>query len=154
MEMISVPTAMTLTGWSESTFRRRVADGSIVRARETEGNGRSMVEFDAIKPFISIPLQDGDLQVIKNADAGNAEAQTDLAILFLEAKRFKTAVYWLNLSQKQDYSSAMYYLGCCYLEGNGVPQDKNLSLMWLAKAAAYGHVFAQGRIDAMREKGA
>ena len=108
-----------------------------------------MVAFDAIKPHIFISFQEEDVNLIKNADKGNAEAQTDLALLFLIEKKFKSAIYWLRLSEKQDYASAMYYLGRCYLEGSGVPQDRNLSLMWFAKAAAYGHLIAQGRINAM-----
>lgn len=149
MEMISVSTAMSLTGWSESTFRRRISGGSLSCIREAEGNGRSMVAFEAIKPHIFISLQEDDDDLIRHADKGSPEAQTDLALLFLSEKKFKNAIYWLRLSEKQDYASAMYYLGRCYLEGSGVPQDRNLSLMWFAKAAAYGHVIAQGRINAM-----
>lgn len=150
--MISVSTAMTLTEWSESTFRRRIADGSVVRMRESEGNGRSMVAFEAIHPHISIELEEGDAPLIKNADIGDAEAQTDLALLFLKAEKFKAAVYWLNLSEKQNYAAAMYYLGYCYQDSLGVPQDINLSLMWFAKSAACGHVLAQGRINAISGK--
>lgn len=38
----------------------------------------------------------------------------------------------------------MQWLGHCYVNGKGVAKDANLGMMWIAKAAALGHVIAQG----------
>jgi TPR repeat protein len=111
-----------------------------------------MVDLDSVKPHICIPLDEGDIALIKSADAGDAEAQTDLALLFLAANKFKSAIFWLELAIKKDYANAMYYLSRCYIDGNGVAQDENMGLMWLSKAAVYGSVIAQGLMQAVRKK--
>jgi TPR repeat protein len=43
----------------------------------------------------------------------------------------------------------MQWLGHCYINGKGVQKDENLGVMWLAKAAALGHVIAQGQMNGL-----
>ena len=152
MDFISIASAMTLTTWSESTIRRRIADGKLIRKLEACTNGRSMVDLDSIQAHIELKLGEGDLALILAADAGDDQAQTDLALLFLQAGNVKGALYWLELAIKQDNASAMYYLGICHIEGKGVVQDENLGLMWISKAAVHGHLIAQGMLQSMRGK--
>lgn len=152
MQLISIASATTLTEWSESTFRRRIADGALKREFESGPSGRAMVSFEAIRPHVCIPLEDEEVALIKNADSGNAEAQNDLALLFLSNKKPRGAIYWLELAAKQEYPDAMHWLGRCHLDGNGVLQDENLGMMWLAKAAAGGHIVSQAQMQAMRDK--
>jgi hypothetical protein len=148
--LIGVAAAATLTEWSESTVRRRIADGSITA--ENGGNGRLMLCVDSIKPHLSIPIKEEEIALIAAAETGHAEAQNDLALIFLANQRSKSAIYWLDLAAKQAYPDAMHWLGRCYIEGNGVPKDENMGMMWLAKAAARGHVISQGQMEAMRNK--
>jgi hypothetical protein len=152
VQLISIASAITLTEWSESTFRRRIADGSLKREFETGPSGRAMVSFDAIKPHACIPLENEDFALIKDADSGNAEAQNDLALLFLAKHTPRGAIYWLELAARQEYPDAMHWLGRCHLDGNGVLQDDNLGMMWLAKAAARGHTISQVQMQAMRDR--
>jgi hypothetical protein len=152
LQLISIASAITLTEWSESTFRRRIADGYLTREVEQGPGGRAMVSFDAIRPHICIPLEDEDVPLIKDADAGDAEAQNDLALLFLANNKPRAAIYWLELAAKQEYPDAMHWLGRCHIDGNGVLQDENLGMMWLAKAAAQGHAISQAQMEAMRDK--
>lgn len=152
LEFISIATAMTLTKWSESTIRRRIADGSLTRKLEPGVNGRSMVDLDSIKAHIDLALGEDELGLVQAADAGNSEAQTDLALIFLSAKNAKGALYWLELAIKQDNAAAMYHLGVCHIEGNGVPKDENLGLMWISKAAVHGHLIAQGQMQTLRTR--
>lgn len=152
LEFISVGTAISLTEWSESTFRRRIAEGSVRRKLEPGVNGRSMVDVDSIQPHICIPLDEDDIALVKSADAGDPEAQTDLALLFLAADKTKSAMYWLELAAKKDYANAMYYMSLCHIDGKGVPQDENLGLMWLSRAAVHGSVIAQDYMKALRDK--
>lgn len=152
MQLISIASATTLTEWSESTFRRRIADGSLKREFESGPSGRAMVSLEAIWPHISIPLEDDDVPLIKDADSGSAEAQNDLALLFLANKKPRGAIYWLELAAKQEHPDAMHWLGRCHLEGNGVLQNDNLGMMWLAKAAVRGHIVSQAQMQAMRDK--
>ena len=45
-----------------------------------------------------------------------------------------------------------YLLGRCHIDGNGVLQDENIGIMWLAKAAAHGHAVSQAQMQAMLDK--
>ena len=40
-------------------------------------------------------------------------------------------------------AEAQYYLGACYLLGDGIPEDKAEAVKWLHKSAEQGHVKAQ-----------
>ena len=47
---------------------------------------------------------------------------------------------------------AMHNLAKLYFQGCGVEKDENTALMWLAKAAAYGHVIAEQQMLALRQR--
>ena len=150
MQHVSLQAATTLTEWSERTIRRRLADGSLKCAADNGAHYKTMICFDSIKPDLCIALDPDDIKLLKAADGGDAKAQNDLALLFLEHNKQKSAVYWLELAAKQNFTDAMHLLGCCYLEGNGLPKDDNLAIMWIAKAASLGHSIAQAQIQSMR----
>ena len=149
MHYVSLQAATTLTGWSERTLRRRIADGTLKCANGDEASYKTMISFDSIKNDICIALEPDAVEIIKSADAGDAQAQNELALLFLENNKPKSALYWLELSAKQDFADAMHWLGRCYLEGNGLPKDNNLALMWIAKAASLGHPIAIAQIESI-----
>ena len=150
MQHLSLQAATTLTEWSVRTIRRRLADGTLQCAAENEAYYKTMICFDSIKHDICIALTPDDIELIKSADAGDADAQNDLALLFLENDKPKSAVYWLELAAKQQVSDAMHLLGCCYLEGKGLTKDDNLAMMWIAKAASLGHTIALAQIQLIR----
>ena len=150
MQHVSLQAATTLTDLSVRTIRRRLADGSLQCAADNEAYYKTMICFDSIKHDICIALTPNDIELIKSADAGDAAAQNDLAVLFLEQNKPKSAVYWLELAAKQQVSDAMHLLGCCYLEGNGLVKDDNLAMMWIAKAASLGHSIALAQIQSIR----
>lgn len=148
--LISIATASTLTDLSERTFWRRLAQGSIERVSGEKG--KPMVAFEAIAPYLCIsrPAEDGELSsLIKDADSGIAEAQNDLALLFLESGKARSALHWLHLAAKQGHADAMHWLGRCYIDGNGVLQNAELGIMWLAKSASCGHSISKAQISAM-----
>ena len=146
MTSVSLPAASTLTEWSERTFFRKFADGSVLRSTES---GRVMISLDQIMPHLCLPLEPEDIHVLKKADLGDAESQNEVALIFLSNNKFKSAIYWLELASNQNYADSMSFLSQCYMEGNGVQKDKNMAIMWIAKAAAYGHVLAQSQINAL-----
>ncbi|MDD1642318.1 MAG: sel1 repeat family protein [Methylococcaceae bacterium] len=150
MPNISLQTAATLTGLSLSTLRRRIADGTLKCASNEKDRNKTMICLDSIKNDIGMPLEPDDIELIKAADAGEPQAQNDLAILFLENNKPKNAIYWLELAAKQDFADAMHLLGTCYLKGNGLAKDNNLALMWIAKAASLGHSIAIAQIKSIR----
>ena len=150
--MISIAAAITLTGWSERTIWRRISDGTLSRVDENTVKDKAMISLDAIKSNFCVPIEPEDFDLIENADAGNAGAQTDIALIFMSNKKMASVIYWLKLAVKQDYAEAMHWLGRCYTNGNGLPKDENLGIMWIAKAAAQGHVISQGQMQAMRDR--
>jgi hypothetical protein len=150
MPYLSLQATTTLTEWSVRTLRRRILDGSIKCATDKQAYLKTMICFESIKHDLCIPLTTTDLQLIKRADDGDADAQNDLALLFLEHNKPKNALYWLELAAKQQLADAMQLLGSCYLAGKGLSKDENLGLMWIAKAASLGHSIAIEQIQAIR----
>lgn len=150
---ISLQAAMSLTEWSERTIRRRVADGSLQCESDNTASNKTLIYLESIQSDLCIPLSTEDIELLKTADAGDATAQTDLALLFLTHGKAKSAVYWLELAAKQSFPDALHYLGCCYLHGEGFVKDETLALMWIAKAASSGHPLAQAQIEALSGQG-
>lgn len=74
------------------------------------------------------------------AEAGNAEAQFGVAILYNDGlgvrKDHLQGARWYLKSADQGYSGAQYDLGVMYDLGQGVPQDYVRAYMWLDLAAS------------------
>ena len=104
-----------------------------------------MLLWSELAPHICIPIKSADRPNIVLADAGDAEAQDDIGELFLMSEKYQAALYWFGQAAQQNNPDAMQWLGHCYIHGQGVLEDENLGIMWLAKAAALGHVIAQGQ---------
>ena len=151
MEVISLAAAITLTEWSERTFWRRFTDGTI---RKESRNGKAVIRFAAIRDNLCLPFDGEDLLLLERADGGNAVAQTELALHFLDHRKPKGALAWLGLAVKQEDANAMYLLGRCYIDGNsrGIECDENLGLMWVSKAACHGSVMALAVMQSIRER--
>ena len=152
METISIDAAIVITQKSRRTWWRRISEGA-VRRLANDGRGRAMLSWDEVSCCICIPMTSEDLAFVLRADAGNAEAQNDIGQLFSITGKYAAAHYWLQHAAQQGHPDAMQWLGHCYLSGKGVPQDDNLGIMWIAKAASHGHVIAQFQINAMRPQG-
>ena len=153
--MISLATAATLTEWSKRTLWRRISDGTLSRIGGDDiiDDKKTKIDLDTIMTHMCIPIESGDLELIERADGGDAEAQTDLAALFLSYGKSESAIYWLELAIKQNFAGGMYWLGRCYLDGKGVVADENLGVMWIAKAASLGHVISKALMNAILAKG-
>ncbi len=149
MQHISLQAAITLTEWSERTIRRRLADGSLLSAASHKETYKNLISFASVSQHFCISLTAEDVDILYDAENGDAAAQTDLAVLFLEHDKPKSALYWLEAAAKQNHADAIHLLGCCYLQGQGVSQDDNNAIMWIAKAAAYGHTLALAQIQSI-----
>lgn len=90
------------------------------------------------------------MDLIQQADAGDATAQNEIGQMFAVAGKPVAALYWLKASAEQNHPDAMHNLGSCYIAGNSVPKDENLGIMWIAKAASYGHVIALTQMKSLR----
>lgn len=155
MKAISLDTAIVVTGISKRTLWRRLTDGVIARM-ENDERGRAMLAFEDLLPLLRIPVESDDYELFIHADGGDAHAQNDLALLFLEADQPAIALHWLLAAVTSQQSAvsvdAMHNLATLYIEGTGVPRDENVGLMWLAKAAAHGHVIAQKQMAALTQR--
>lgn len=148
MESISLDAAAAMTGKGRRTLYRQIAEGKMAK-QPKDARGRSMIALAEVVDLVGFPLDDDDLTMIVRADGGDAEAQDDVGQLFYAAGAFDAAIYWLREAAEQEHPDAMQWLGACYAAGHGVPKDVNLSVMWIAKAAAHGHAIAEHQIRSM-----
>lgn len=152
MEAISLDTAILITQISKRTLWRRVTEGQIGRLH-TDERGRAMLAFADIAPLMTLPIQPEDYELLIEADTGEADAQNDLAQLLFSMDLITEGMYWLKQAVDQQHPDAMHNLAKLYIKGQGVTRDQNTALMWLAKAAAHGHVIAKQQMAALVPQG-
>lgn len=145
---ISIDTTSAITELSRRTWWRRISAGEVNRMADDD-RGRTMLLWEEVAPHICVPIEPEDKQFILLADAGDADAQDNVGQLFLMSNKYQAAIYWFELAAQQNNADAMQWLGHCYINGKGVPKDENLGMMWIAKAAALGHVIAQGQMKGL-----
>ena len=168
---ISLSTAAVLTGRSMRTWQRRIEEGQVPRL----GDGRSaQVPFAAVRPELAVDLTDEDVPVLVRADQGDAAAQADVGALFalaaLDAAKTQAgprlaslarggggimpALHFLTQAADQGEADAMHWLGLLHAAGLCEGDADAMALMWIAKAAAHGHVIAQRQLAGLMPGGA
>lgn len=135
---VNLATAAAITGMSDRTLRRWIAEGTIERG----GGVRTMIELDSLAGYVRLELDDDSRAVIAAADRGDPDGENNLALLFLAAQQHGRAAFWLERAAAQGHTDAMHWLARCHFEGRGAPKDSALGLMWLAKAASQGHAIS------------
>ncbi len=146
---ISLDTATLVTGISKRTLWRRLDDGQITR-QENDSRGRAMLTLTDLVPMLCASIDPENYELLTDADAGNADAQNDLAQLFLDANRPDIALHWIRLAVDQEHADAMHNLATLYIKGVGLEKDEIKGLMWLAKAASLGHLIAKQQVATLR----
>jgi len=93
----------------------------------------------------------------KPAEAGNAEAQNKLGILYSESlpppRGFVQAKRWFEKAAEQGHAGAQVNLGTLYLHGNGAPESDQMALFWFRRAAAQGNALAFAKLGLMYTQG-
>lgn len=153
MPLVSVACAITLTGWSESTFRRRFADGTLKRVMEKGGAGRVMVTWASLRPYLAVDWSEAELPQLLAADLGDPAAQREVGLVLLAGGYAKGARQWLIVAAKRNDPEAAYWLCRLHLAGAGVEPDPAAAVRWLAEAARLGHTIAQAQISALSGSG-
>lgn len=96
-------------------------------------------------------------QAMPKAEAGDAEAQYDVASMYEKgngvAKDADKAFQWYLKAAKQDHDKGAYKVGFSYLRGKGVEANYEKALKWLNVAAEYNNVRAYYYLGSMYEKG-
>ena len=91
------------------------------------------------------------------AEAGNAEAQHNLAMLYRTGKGvkkdFKESAFWFRKAADQGIADAQYFLGYMYDTGEGVMKNKQYAYVWYRKAAEKGHGMAQINLGVLYAEG-
>jgi len=149
---INLEAAASVTQLSKRTLWRRLSEGQVTRQANDE-EGRTMLTFEDLVPMLCIPMASEDHDLLIEAAAGDAEAQNDLGLLFLDADKPDIGLHWLTLAADQGHPDAMHNLSKLYIKGTGPQKNDSLGLMWLAKAASLGHVIAGEQITALTRLG-
>ena len=93
---------------------------------------------------------------LKSAKKGNAAAQFNVAVSYLEAKgvslNTKKGIEWLKKSAEQGYAKGQALLGLCYYWGKGVPKNNLKALEWLKKSANQGNATGKKAYEKLRNQ--
>lgn len=81
---------------------------------------------------------------------GDAESQFTLGSMYYSGEEidsdYEQAVFWFKEAAKQKHPDAMYYLGCCYVDGIGMEKNENTGQSFIRQAAKLGSKPAQKAI--------
>jgi TPR repeat protein len=91
------------------------------------------------------------------AEAGNADAQHRLAIMFQNglgcARHDNLALRWMMAAAEQGHAVAQHGLGFMYLEGECTEKNPAEAVKWFTRAAEQGLVGSQTTLALMYEQG-
>lgn len=146
MATITLSTASSLTGLSKRTLWRRVTDGQLHLQGDASLGDHARVLLEEILPLSRLELEPEDFALLLDADAGQAEAQCDLALEFLMQKMPAEAVQWFKAAARQHYPEALHQLGRCHIAGTGVEPDEAHGIALITQAASLGHSTAKHQV--------
>jgi hypothetical protein len=153
--MISLEAAVALTGLSRRTLWRRIAEGALHKIEAGEGTkdkaAHTHLVLSEVLELATLLLDDECLAQLKKADRGDPAAQLEIGQYFYGMGRQALAVYWFHLAAIRKDADAMHCLGQCYAMGAGIEKNEELAIMWIAKAAAQGHIIAQKQMQGLRK---
>lgn len=93
----------------------------------------------------------------KDADAGNPEAQVQLATMLLDGlgigKDRKTAAHWLMQAANREHVYAQYRLGMLLEEGIAAKPDEVAAAQWYERALKHGDPDAAYRLALLYDRG-
>ena len=95
-------------------------------------------------------------ELVKKAEAGDANAQRDLGICYYEGKGvekdYKEAVKWFTKSAEQGNQFGQLNLGNCYYECTGVSKDLGEAVKWYTKSAEQGNWTSKEMLERLKSK--
>jgi len=150
MTYISIKSYSQLVNLKERTIRRHIEAKALTSYYDKALN-RTFIALEDMLKNSSIPLNE-EVDLIMDAEKGEAASQADIGLLFLEYNKPAEAIYWLQLAAKQGYPDAMSLLADCYARGVGVKKDSNQAILWTSKAASTGSLIAQEQINKIISK--
>lgn len=119
-------------------------------------NHRVAIDF-ANMSFQSHRYEEARCYIVPAANAGNAEAQHNLAQLYLNGQGVRRdvskAVEWMEKAAKQDYEPSATSLGSMFESGTVVPKDPKRALTWMMASARLGNAESQVYVGSQYETG-
>ena len=89
--------------------------------------------------YLRFQHQDTPIDLLrKAARAGDVNAQNDLGCYYLGIQNYDEAFKWFNKAAEQDFKSAYFNLGICYLNGLGTETDIEASISNFSKSYEKG----------------
>ena len=110
-------------------------------------------------PTPTQPLIEGPAvsDLLKRAQAGDANAQNELGIHYSEGKglpqNYLEAKDWFRKAADQGHTGAQVNLGTLYSLGQGAPFSDPMALFWFQKAAEQRNALAFAKLGMMYERG-
>ena len=96
-------------------------------------------------------------EVLKQAQAGDPNAQNELGILYSEGRglpqNYLEAKDWFKKAADQGHAGAQVNLGTLYSLGQGAPYSDRMALFWFQKAAEQRNALAFAKLGMMSERG-
>lgn len=155
LPIVSLDTAALLTDTSKRTLWRRLSAGKLQR-HSLDDQGRVILALTELVNKLCIKLTGklgneatDDFALLIAADRGCSNAQSELALVFMEQDRADLAFHWFSLAAQQQHADAMYYLSELHQQGLGVERNTNEAMLWRVKAASAGHSVAQAQMLAI-----
>jgi TPR repeat protein len=106
---------------------------------------------DSLKISRAIARPDAETPpIIANADS---ESWFEKGNSYFESENYTKAVRWYRKAAGQNHAQAQYVLGCCYEDGDGVPQNYTEAAKWYHKAAEQNHAEAQLTLGSCYRRG-
>lgn len=114
---------------------------------------KSLSSFsDRLGAIVGDPI-DNDDAVRKKAEAGDANAQTELGATLWREGKFEEALKWYEKAAAQGQVKAQHSLGVMYVFGQGVEQNYETAIQWFTKAAEQGDIESQYSLGVRYAKG-
>lgn len=88
-----------------------------------------------------------DFELLANAQAGDVQAQYDLAHTYYQDKQYEKSFGWFSKAAENNFADAQYMVGKCFEEGIGVEKNLNQAFVWYKKSAENGSPYSQNRIS-------
>lgn len=168
--VVSIRTAVVLSGLSLRTWQRRIQEGLVA---PLGGSGMAaLVPLAAVAEWLPGWWGPDELAALVAADGGDVLAQAELGsrcVLHLlqpgpasgvagheagaEGVAGRVAWHFLSEAAEQGQADAMHWLGLACAAGRSDAGDGDAAraqaLMWLSRAAAQGHVIAREQMTAL-----
>ncbi len=85
--------------------------------------------------------------LLKAAGQGDALAESDVALLLINANRVAEGVDWMTKAANKGVTNSQYELAGLYLDGKVVPKDQDKAVFWYKKAADGGDSRAKQALE-------